>query len=69
MCAKTIDMYLSIVGYSCSIVSKDYVLTMDYDRLIVSLGKSWFQIDRYHCIDISKVWLTWVNSCSKYAWY
>jgi len=31
-------MYLSLVGDSCSIVSKDYELTMDYD-IIVSLGK------------------------------
>jgi len=30
-------MYLSIVGDSCSIMTDDYELTMDYD-MIVSLG-------------------------------
>ena len=38
ICFETIDMYLSIVGDSCSIMSNDYELTMDYD-MILSLGK------------------------------
>ena len=37
-------MYLSVIGDSCSIMSNDYELTMDYD-IIVSHGKGWFQID------------------------
>ena len=37
-------MYLSVVGDSCSIMSNDYELTMDYD-MIVSVGKGWFQIN------------------------
>ena len=45
------DMYLSVIGDSCSIMSNDYELTMDYD-MIVSLGKGWFQSDRYDCLDI-----------------
>lgn len=31
-------MYLSVIGDSCSIISNDYELTMDYD-MSVSLGK------------------------------
>jgi len=31
-------MYLSVVGDSCSIVSKEHGLPMDYD-MILSLGK------------------------------
>jgi len=31
-------MYLSVIGDNFSIMSNDYELTMDYDR-IVSLGK------------------------------
>jgi len=61
-------MYLSVVGDSCLIMSNDYYLTMDYD-MIVSLGKGWFQIDRYDCLDIWNVWLICVKSCKKHAWY
>ena len=43
-------MYLTIMGDSCSIMSNDYVLTMDYD-IFVRLGKG-FQIDRYDCLHI-----------------
>ena len=32
-----------MVGDSCSIMSNDYELTMDYDML-VSIGKSWIQL-------------------------
>ncbi len=42
-------MYLSVVGDNCSIMSNDYDLAMDYD-IIVSIGKGWFQIDRYYVI-------------------
>ena len=51
------DLYLSVIGDNCSIMSNDYELTMDYD-MIVSLGKGWLQIDRYDCLDI------W-NMCEK----
>ena len=44
-------MYLSIVGDSCSIVTNDYELTMNYD-MMVSLLKGRFQINRYDCLDI-----------------
>jgi len=36
----------------------DYEMTMDYD-MMVSLGKGWFQIDRYDFLDI------W-NMCEKF---
>jgi len=39
-------MYLSVMGDNCSIMYNDYELTMNYD-MISSLGKGWFQIDRY----------------------
>ena len=43
-------------------MSNDYELTMDYD-MIVSLGKGWFQIDIYDCLDIWNMWLTCVSIC------
>jgi len=49
-------------------MSNEYELTMDYD-MIVSLGESLFQIDRYDCLDIWNMWLTCVSSCRKHAWY
>ena len=54
-------MYLSVVGDNCSIMYNDYELTMNYD-MIASLGKGWFQIDKYDCIDIWNMSLTCVNS-------
>ena len=51
ICVEIAAMYLSVIGDSCSIMSNDYELTMDYD-MIVSLGKGWFHIDRYDCLDI-----------------
>ena len=68
ICVETVDMYLSVVGDSCSIISNDYDLTMDYD-MIVRLGKGLFQIDRYYCLDIWNMWLTCVSNCKKHAWY
>lgn len=58
---ETIDMYLSVVRDICSIMSNDYELTMDYD-MIFTLPKDWFQIDRYDCIDIWNMWLTYVDN-------
>ena len=59
-------MYLSAVGDSCSIMSNDYELTMDYD-MTVSLGKGLFQFDRYYCLDFWNMWLTCVSSCRKHV--
>jgi len=61
-------MYLRVVGDGCRIMYNDYKVTMDND-MIVSLGKVWFQIDRYDCLDISNVWLTCVMSCKKHSWF
>ena len=61
-------MYLSIVGDSCSIMTDDYELTMDYD-MIISLGNGWFQIDRYDFLDIWNMWFTCVGSCREHALY
>ena len=61
-------MYLRVVGDSCSIMSNEYELTMDYD-MIVSVGKGLFQSDRYDYLYIWNMWLTCVKSCRKYAWY
>jgi len=60
-------MYLNVVD-SCSIMSNDYELTMDYD-MIISLGKVWFQIDTYDCLDVWNMWLTCVNSFRKHTRY
>ena len=68
ICVETVDMYLSVVGDSSSVMSNDYELTMDYD-VIVSLSKGLFQIYRYYCFDIWNMWLTCVSSCRKHAWY
>jgi len=54
-------MYLSIIGDSCNIMSIDYELTVNYD-MISSLGKGWFQIDRYDYIAICNMCLKCVNS-------
>jgi len=62
ICVEIADMYLGVIGDSCSIMSNDYELTMAYD-MIVSLCKGWFQIDRYDCLDIWNMWLTCVSSC------
>jgi len=59
---EIVDMYLSVIGDSCSIMSNDYELTMDYD-MIVGRGEGWFQIDRYDCLDIWNMWLTCVSNC------
>ena len=61
-------MYLSVIGDSCSIMSNDYELAMDYD-MIVSLAKGQIQIYRYDCLDIWNMWLTCVNNCRKHSWY
>ena len=61
-------MYLSVVGDSCSIMSNNYELIMDYDMIII-LGQCWFQIDKYDSLDILNMWLTCVNSCTIHAWY
>ena len=37
ICDEIVDTYLSVIGDSCSVMSNDYELTMDYD-MIVSLG-------------------------------
>lgn len=38
MIVETIEMYLSVVGDRCSIMSNDYELTMDYDMIVVLLN-------------------------------
>ena len=59
-------MYLNVVD-SCSIMANDYELTMHYD-MTVSLGNNWFQIDRYDCLEIWNMWLTYVSMMQGVAW-
>jgi len=47
-------MYLSVVGYNCSIMYNDYELTMDYDMIVcmiqvILVATHQFRLDPHHC--------------------